>query len=174
MVPSIVHTLISILPRFGSQFYKYNLLYCKRVGRQSIRHPLNSDIRVCSDSEIKVLKTKYIDHENNNQEWAMGHGSRQSAAFINMNRVKDKGNKFSKIVPYCYCGNACYFLWTLQNSHIKLLISQEMNIEVIINHPIFNIDKEKSMIWKKYDKKSVTTLNNWVTWFYKDTPQIYP
>ena len=44
MVPSIVHTLISILSRFGSQFYKYHLLYCKRVGRQSIRHPLNSDI----------------------------------------------------------------------------------------------------------------------------------
>ena len=44
MVPSNVHTLIFILSRFGSQFYKYHFLYCKRVGRQSIRHPLNSNI----------------------------------------------------------------------------------------------------------------------------------
>ena len=44
MVPSIFHTLILILSMFSSQFHKYHLLYCKRVGRQSIRHPLNSDI----------------------------------------------------------------------------------------------------------------------------------
>ena len=40
MIPSIVHTLISILSRFGSQFHNYHLLYCRRVGRQSIRHTL--------------------------------------------------------------------------------------------------------------------------------------
>ena len=51
MVPSIVHTLISILSRFGSQFYKYNFLYWQRVGRQSIRHPLNSDLY----EQIKLL-----------------------------------------------------------------------------------------------------------------------
>ena len=41
---SIVNTLILILSSFGSQFHNYHLLCCKRVGRQSIRHPLNSDI----------------------------------------------------------------------------------------------------------------------------------
>ena len=62
MAPSLVHTLISILFRFGSKFHKYHLLYCKRVGRQSIRHPLNSDIgfatpaKICNDHSDVSLK----------------------------------------------------------------------------------------------------------------------
>ena len=55
MVPPIVHTLFSILSRFGSQFHKYHFLCCKRVGRQSIRHPLNSDISIRKFTGIKEL-----------------------------------------------------------------------------------------------------------------------
>ena len=59
MVPSMIHTSISILSRFGSQFHKYNFLSCKRVGRQSIRHPLNSGISVMnlSGSKIRAILT---------------------------------------------------------------------------------------------------------------------
>ena len=64
MVPSIVHTSISILSRFGSQFYRYHFLYCKRVGRQSIRHPLNSDIWIGKENmylpNYKEWKSKKI------------------------------------------------------------------------------------------------------------------
>ena len=45
---------MSILFRFGSHFHKYNLLYCKRVGRQSIRHPLNSDLSKANEDMKKV------------------------------------------------------------------------------------------------------------------------
>ena len=56
---------LSILSRLGSQFHKYHLLYCKRVGRQSNRHPLNSDLttnknKSCSSGSYNISSSRLI------------------------------------------------------------------------------------------------------------------
>ena len=95
MVPSIVHTLISILSRFGSQFHKYHFLYCKRVGRQSIGHPLNSNLSVLLCKSSPILCLPFI--------------SKSYRTWLQLNEVVIK-QKWNQSLPFFFCTLFSHFL----------------------------------------------------------------